>query len=175
PTNHLDIRSKDVLKEAIKDFEGTVIVVSHDRDFLDGLVSKIYEFGNEKVVEHLGGIYDFLQKKRIESLNELQREEKQKNKKNIEEESNTQVKLDYEEQKEQNRQLKRLEREVKTLEKEMDSLNGKLKTLEQQMVIPENASDASLFMKYEQLKKEYEKIESNWEIAFMELSEYNEI
>ena len=118
---------------------------------------------------------DFLQKKRIESLNELQREEKQKNKKNIEEESNTQVKLDYEEQKEQNRQLKRLEREVKTLEKEMDSLNGKLKTLEQQMVIPENASDASLFMKYEQLKKEYEKIESNWEIAFMELSEYNEI
>lgn len=72
PTNHLDMRSKDVLKEAIKEFDGTVIVVSHDRDFLDGLVSKVYEFGGGEVREHLGGIYDFLQKKKIENLDELQ-------------------------------------------------------------------------------------------------------
>lgn len=72
PTNHLDMRSKDVLKEAIKEFDGTVIVVSHDREFLDGLVTKVYEFGGGVVKEHIGGIYDFLQKKKIESLNELQ-------------------------------------------------------------------------------------------------------
>ena len=73
PTNHLDMRSKDVLKDAIREFEGTVIVVSHDRDFLDGLVTKVYEFGGGVVKEHLGGIYDFLEKKKIENLNELQR------------------------------------------------------------------------------------------------------
>lgn len=72
PTNHLDMRSKDVLKEAIREFDGTVIIVSHDRDFLDGLATKVYEFGGGLVKEHLGGIYDFLQKKQIESLNELQ-------------------------------------------------------------------------------------------------------
>jgi ATP-binding cassette subfamily F protein 3 len=71
PTNHLDMQSKDVLKQAIKDFDGTAIIVSHDRDFLDGLVDKVYEFGGGKVREHLGGIYDFLQKKQIESLNQL--------------------------------------------------------------------------------------------------------
>ncbi len=176
PTNHLDLRSKDVLKEAIKDFEGTVIVVSHDRDFLDGLVSKTYEFGNQKVVEHLGGIYDFLQKKRIENLNELQREEEQKEARAVsEEESGYQAKLDYEEQKKQNRQLRRLERDVEILEKKMKSLSSELKEMEKQMAIPENASDASLFMKYEELKKEYKKTEGNWEIAFLELSEFNEI
>ena len=73
PTNHLDMRSKDVLKEAIREFDGTVIIVSHDRDFLDGLATKVYEFGGGVVKEHLGGIYDFLQKKKIENLNELQK------------------------------------------------------------------------------------------------------
>jgi len=73
PTNHLDMRSKDVLKDAIREFDGTVILVSHDRDFLDGLATKVYEFGGGIVKEHLGGIYDFLQKKQIESLNELQK------------------------------------------------------------------------------------------------------
>ena len=71
PTNHLDMRSKDVLKDAIRDFDGTVIVVSHDREFLDGLVTKVYEFGGGQVREHLGGIYDFLQKKKIDSLQQL--------------------------------------------------------------------------------------------------------
>lgn len=73
PTNHLDMRSKDVLKEAIREFDGTVILVSHDRDFLDGLATKVYEFGGGLVKEHLGGIYEFLQKKKIDSLNELQK------------------------------------------------------------------------------------------------------
>ena len=72
PTNHLDMTTKDILKQAIKDFDGTVIVVSHDREFLDGLVSKVYEFGNKKVVEHLGGVYEFLEKKKMESLKEIE-------------------------------------------------------------------------------------------------------
>ena len=112
PTNHLDMKSKDVLKNAINEFEGTVVVVSHDRDFLDGLVSKVYEFGNQKVKEHLGGIYEFLQRKRFENLNELQREEETKQKKEVNDESVSQTKLSYEEQKKYSRQVRRLEREV---------------------------------------------------------------
>jgi ATP-binding cassette subfamily F protein 3 len=76
PTNHLDMKTKDILKAALQAFDGTLIVVSHDRDFLDGLVSKVYEFGEGKVREHLGGVYDFLEKKRIENLNELERNRK---------------------------------------------------------------------------------------------------
>lgn len=73
PTNHLDMRTKDILKDAIKDFDGTVIVVSHDREFLDGLVDKVYEFGGGKVKENIGGIYDFLKRKNLSSLNELEK------------------------------------------------------------------------------------------------------
>ena len=73
PTNHLDLKTKDILKTALKEFDGTLIVVSHDRDFLNGLVDKVYEFGNKRVIEHLGGIYDFLEKKRIDNLRELER------------------------------------------------------------------------------------------------------
>ena len=73
PTNHLDLKTKDILKTALKEFDGTLIVVSHDRDFLNGLVDKVYEFGNKRIIEHLGGIYDFLEKKRIDNLRELER------------------------------------------------------------------------------------------------------
>ena len=73
PTNHLDLKTKDILKEALQNFDGTLIVVSHDRDFLDGLVTKVYEFGNGRVTEHLDGIYGFLQKKKIDNLRELER------------------------------------------------------------------------------------------------------
>ena len=73
PTNHLDLKTKDILKQALKDFDGTLIVVSHDRDFLDGLVTKVYEFGNKKVTEHLCGIYEFLEKKKMDSLRELEK------------------------------------------------------------------------------------------------------
>ena len=73
PTNHLDLKTKDILKQALKDFDGTLIVVSHDRDFLDGLVTKVYEFGNQKVTEHLCGIYEFLDKKKMDSLRELEK------------------------------------------------------------------------------------------------------
>jgi ATP-binding cassette subfamily F protein 3 len=73
PTNHLDLKTKDILKEALINFDGTLIVVSHDRDFLDGLVSKVYEFSNKRVIEHLGGVYDFLEKKKMDNLREIER------------------------------------------------------------------------------------------------------
>ena len=76
PTNHLDLRTKDILKQALSDFDGTLIVVSHDRDFLDGLVEKVYEFGGGRIVEHQEGIYDFLKRKKLENLNELERKTK---------------------------------------------------------------------------------------------------
>lgn len=174
PTNHLDIKSKDVLKNAINEFEGTVVVVSHDRDFLDGLVSKVYEFGNQKVKEHLGGIYEFLQRKRIENLNELQREEETKQKKEINDESASQTKLSYEEQKKYSRQVRRLEREVEELEKRMDSLQIKIEKIENQMTTPEGASDAALFREYEELKKQHNTTEEKWEVVFLELSEIKE-
>lgn len=174
PTNHLDMKSKDVLKNAINEFEGTVVVVSHDRDFLDGLVSKVYEFGNQKVKEHLGGIYEFLQRKRIENLNELQREEETKQKKEINDESASQTKLSYEEQKKYSRQVRRLEREVEELEKRMDSLQIKIEKIENQMTTPEGASDAALFREYEELKKQHNTTEEKWEVVFLELSEIKE-
>ena len=111
PTNHLDMRSKDVLKEAIKEFDGTVIVVSHDREFLDGLVTKVYEFGGGVVKEHIGGIYDFLQKKKIESLNELQLSASPTVSATKKEEPETvsENKLSYEAQKELNKKIRKLE------------------------------------------------------------------
>ena len=111
PTNHLDMRSKDVLKDAIRDFDGTVVVVSHDREFLDGLVSKVYEFGGGLVKEHLGGIYDFLQRKNIESLNDLQKPSLSTSSTMVsfvEEKTGVSNRLSYEQQKEQQKKIRRL-------------------------------------------------------------------
>ena len=115
PTNHLDMRSKDVLKDAIRDFDGTVLVVSHDREFHDGLVSKVYEFGGGLVKEHLGGIYDFLQRKNIESLNDLQKPSLSTSStmvSSVEEKTGASNRLSYEQQKEQQKKVRRLEKAV---------------------------------------------------------------
>ncbi|MBO4721486.1 MAG: ABC-F family ATP-binding cassette domain-containing protein, partial [Muribaculaceae bacterium] len=117
PTNHLDMRTKDILKSAIADFDGTVIVVSHDRDFLDGLVSKVYEFGNHRVREHLCGIYEFLEKKKIQSLQQL--EVKDKVATPQQEKVMTASKLSYQEQKEHEREVRRAEKRVKLLEQQI--------------------------------------------------------
>ena len=111
PTNHLDMKTKDILKQAIKDFNGTVIVVSHDREFLDGLVDKVYEFGNKRIKEHLGGIYDFLQRKKMETLQDLERNNNVGSKSvsnNSGDKEISETKLSYEERKELQRQIKRL-------------------------------------------------------------------
>jgi ATP-binding cassette subfamily F protein 3 len=133
PTNHLDMRSKDVLKEAIKAFDGTVIVVSHDREFLDGLVTKVYEFGNKKVREHLGGIYEFLQYKRMDSLRDLEISNSLKSAAEIKDKVISENKLSYEARKELSRKIKKAERAVEDVEKQVSSLESELAEMDKQL------------------------------------------
>lgn len=187
PTNHLDMQSKDVLKQAIKDFDGTAIIVSHDRDFLDGLVDKVYEFGGGKVREHIGGIYDFLQKKQIESLNDLGRtmnsagspsaETSKKSTyaqsshegttmreamKDANLTSKAQSLLSYAELKERNKLLKKAEKAVEAAEQKIEKLEQEIATLETKLATPEGASDTSLFTKYGELKAQLAATEDEW-------------
>lgn len=171
PTNHLDMRSKDVLKEAILAFDGTAIIVSHDREFLDGLVDKVYEFGGGQVKEHLGGIYDFLQKKKIENLNELQII---RSTNTVTKESEVEAsanKLSYEAQKELNKQRKKLEKQVADCEKRIEQLEQKVAEVEQMMTTPEGAADMKLYEKHQQLKQQLDEVVSEWENALMQLEE----
>ena len=153
PTNHLDMRSKDVLKEAVKEFDGTVIVVSHDREFLDGLVTKVYEFGGGLVKEHIGGIYDFLQKKKMENLNELQLSQSpQTASPKKEEPAESESKLSYEAQKELNKKIRKLEKQVADCEAKIEKLEEQVAQLEEQMATPEGASDMKLYEQHQQLE-----------------------
>ena len=170
PTNHLDMRTKDVLKEAIQAFDGTVILVSHDRDFLDGLVTKVYEFGDGLVREHLGGIYDFLQKKELQDLKSLEAAPTQ-SAANADAPRQAQGKLSYEEQKEQARQLRKVEKEVKEKEEAISRIEATLQDLEQQMSTLEGATDAALISQYASLQKELEQTMADWEAAASRLEE----
>lgn len=170
PTNHLDMRTKDVLKEAIQAFDGTVILVSHDRDFLDGLVTKVYEFGNGLVREHLGGIYDFLRKKELQDLKSLEAASTQSTA-NADAPRQAQGKLSYEEQKEQARQLRKVEKEVKEREEAISRIEATLQDLEQQMSTPEGAADAALITQYAAHQKELEQTMADWEAAASRLEE----
>jgi ATP-binding cassette subfamily F protein 3 len=172
PTNHLDMRSKDVLKEAIRDFDGTVVVVSHDREFLDGLVTKVYEFGGGVVREHIGGIYDFLQKKKIESLNELQLSTSPTASISKKEEPMvSENKLSYEAQKELNKKIKKLEKQVADCEARIEKKEAQVAEVEAQMATPEGAVDMKLYEKHAQLKQELDTIVEEWEMVSMELEE----
>lgn len=171
PTNHLDMRSKDVLKEAIRDFDGTVIVVSHDREFLDGLVTKVYEFGEGVVKEHIGGIYDFLQKKKMESLQELQLTQSSAPVAKEEPVPVSENKLSYEAQKELNRKARKLEKQVAACETHIGELEAQVTEIENRMATPEGAADRSLYEQYQALKKEIAAAEEEWESMLMELEE----
>ncbi|MBQ2052020.1 MAG: ABC-F family ATP-binding cassette domain-containing protein [Paludibacteraceae bacterium] len=166
PTNHLDIPSKEVLKQAIKDFDGTAIIVSHDRDFLDGLVDKVYEFSNKKVREHLGGIYDFLRKKQIDSLAELNKTAAEKEVKAtepvVEERSSNQI--SYEARKELNRKIRKAERSMEEAEKAVERIEAEIAEMEEMLQKPENVADGTLFQKYEAKKHELEQKMYEWEI-----------
>ena len=179
PTNHLDMRSKDVLKEAIREFDGTVILVSHDRDFLDGLATKVYEFGGGVVKEHLGGIYEFLQKKKIDSLNELQKgaglsvSPTATAKGNGEQEAvqPSENKLSYEAQKELNKKIKKLERQVADCEASIEETEAAIAIVEEKMATPEGASDMQLYERHQKLKQQLDTIVEEWERVSMELEE----
>ena len=173
PTNHLDMRSKDVLKEAIKEFDGTVVVVSHDREFLDGLVTKVFEFGGGVVKEHIGGIYDFLQKKKIENLNELQLSSSPTASamKKEEGEPVSENKLSYEAQKELNKKLRKLEKQVADCEQKIEKLEAQIAEVEAKMATPEGASDMSLYEQHQQLKKDLDAVVEEWEGVSIELEE----
>ena len=175
PTNHLDMRSKDVLKDAIREFDGTAIIVSHDREFLDGLVTKVYEFGGGLVKEHIGGIYDFLQKKQIDNLNELQLSSSSSVSKGKEEkEPASEGRLSYEAQKDLNRKIRKLEKQVESLEASIGDMEQQVAQLEERMATPEGASDMKLYEAHQALKKQIAEAEAEWENVSLELEELRE-
>ena len=183
PTNHLDMRSKDVLKEALKEFNGTAIIVSHDREFLDGLVDKVYEFGNQRVKEHIGGIYEFLEKKKIETLRELERNTKPQQEKTDTQSAGlskenpprkSEGSLTYEERKEQQRQIKRLEKTVADLENQIEKIETEIKQMEEILATPEGASNVNLLWKHAEMQKKISDIMNKWTDATMELEECKE-
>lgn len=172
PTNHLDMRSKDVLKEAVKAFDGTAIIVSHDREFLDGLVSKVYEFGGGKVTEHIGGIYDFLQKHNIESLDAIGRKQPAVAEAASAEKATAEVsaaKQSYAEHKEQQKKIRKAEKAVKESEARIEKMESRLKELDELLYQPENASNMEYVTEYTSTKKTLDKEVENWEKLSEEL------
>ncbi len=171
PTNHLDMASKEVLKKAINDFDGTAIIVSHDRDFLDGLVTKVYEFGNQKVTEHLGGILDFLQRKRMDNLQQLEAKAASAASEAEKEEALSDNKLSYEQQKEQSRKIRRVERKIEEAEEKISVYENEIEALETHLATPEGAADFEMMQKYMDIKAKLDKMVNNWENLMLELEE----
>ncbi len=183
PTNHLDMKTKDILKQAIKDFNGTVIVVSHDREFLDGLVEKVYEFGGGKATECLGGIYEFLEKKKLASLAELElsksptpvkgNKQAQPATSAVNEVKNVQAqpkpRLSYAEQRERDKIIRRAEKKVSEAETEVSRLEQELADIEQS--IANGETDNEIFTRHQNTAKKLENAMSLWELASMELDE----
>ena len=181
PTNHLDMPSKDVLKEAIKAFDGTAIIVSHDRDFLDGLVSKVYEFGEGRVREHLGGIYDYLRAHNAESIHEALGEGQTSGSassvvaqqptvtvpKQTVSDENAGNKLSYQEHKEQQKKIRKAQRAVEEAEKKIASLEARIKELDDLLMDPKNASNMELVNEYTATQAALDRENNQW----MELSE----
>ena len=166
PTNHLDMQSKDVLKAALQDFNGTLICVSHDRDFLNGLVSKVYEFGGGRVKEHLGGIYDFLRAKKIESLQELERKNTSATGQNSIPQADTEptsAKLDYAAQKAAAAAQRKKEKQIAETEAAIAALEAQQAEIEQLLAEPQNQTQ-ELFQKYESVKHQIEQKLYEWEL-----------
>lgn len=171
PTNHLDLRSKEILKQALLQFDGTLILASHDRNFLDGLVNKVYEFKNKKLKEHIGGIYDFLEKKRITDLKEIEKSGKQNTKSKSPDSSTNKIK--YEEKKEHEKKLRKLNRQISDSEQKITELENKIKNIESQLSNPENndtpANKNNLYTDYQSLKENLASEITLWENYLEEL------
>lgn len=182
PTNHLDMPSKDVLKEAIRAFDGTAIIVSHDREFLDGLVTKVYEFGGGKVREHIGGIYDFLHARKIANMTELEKASPVKETPSAKQNLSTPLshregqggesaggQASYAERKEQQRRQKRAEKAVEECEKKISKMEQRLKELDELLCDPKNASDMTLVTEYTDTKRQMDEEVERWEKLSEEL------
>ena len=175
PTNHLDMPSKDVLKEAIRAFDGTAIIVSHDREFLDGLVTKVYEFGGGRVREHLGGIYDFLRDRKIESLDQLGAQPANNNKENqvaaAATPSHQSSKQNYAERKEMQKRISRAEKAVKESESKIEKMEKRIRELDELLMQPEKASDMTLVTEYTSTKRCLDEESERWMTLSEELEE----
>ncbi len=166
PTNHLDMATKDILKQAIRDFTGTVIVVSHDREFLDGLVEKVYEFGGGRVRECLGGIYEFLEKKKLESLRELERTKPSVPDSPRESAAKPPQKINYAEQREREKMVKRAAKKVQDAENEITRLESEVADIETQLAAGNVEGD--ILDRYSKTKRDLDNAMSVWELASQE-------
>ena len=176
PTNHLDMPSKDVLKEAIKAFDGTAIIVSHDREFLDGLVTKVYEFGGGEVREHIGGIYDFLRSRQIDTLSQLGLSSQGSPSAAAAPEETAPPapsagRLNYEERKEWQRRLRKVEKAVKECEAAIEKMEQRLGELDALLSTPEGASDMKIVEEYAEVKARLDDEVERWEEASLQLEE----
>lgn len=173
PTNHLDMQSKEILKNALNNFSGTVLVVSHDRDFLDGLVTCVYEFRNKKAKQYLGGIFDFLYRKKMESLKELEQQKiksvKSAGNKTIAKAASS---LSFEEQKEINRSIARLEKKVQTTEQAISDTEEQIKEMDKALSSTNGITDESVFSDYEKTKHKLEQLMYEWELVQEELESW---
>ncbi|MFZ5431661.1 MAG: ABC-F family ATP-binding cassette domain-containing protein [Bacteroidota bacterium] len=177
PTNHLDMRSKDILKKALAEFDGTILLVSHDREFLDGLVTCVYEFRNKKIKQHLGGIYDFLQRKRMDSLRELEAKDIAQEYKggNGNEQHNVKPadsELSFEERKNINRAISRIEKGIEATEQKIAELETSIAKMDALLAQPEKIGEGNFFGEYEDLKKALSETLSEWENQHLELEEW---
>jgi ATP-binding cassette subfamily F protein 3 len=171
PTNHLDMRSKDILKQALIKYDGTLIVVSHDRDFLDGLVSKVYEFRHNRIKENIGGIYDFLRKKKIVSLRDIERRDKTPA--GIKKDENASNKQKYIEKKDYERNLRKLRRRLEDSEKEIERMENELSVMDKELMTSASAQDsADIYSRYENLRNKLNEEMNNWTIYSHEVDEF---
>ena len=176
PTNHLDMSSKDVLKEAIKAFDGTAIIVSHDREFLDGLVSKVYEFADGRVREHIGGIYDYLASIDDPSVAPVKADDKPSSATPAPQSpnasgNNSAEKESYAERKERMKKISRAEKAVKESENKIEKMEARLKELDNILCHPENASDMTIITEYTSTKRALDEEVEKWETLSMQLEE----
>jgi ATP-binding cassette subfamily F protein 3 len=170
PTNHLDMLSKDILKSALLQFDGTLIIVSHDRDFLQGLTNKVYEFRKPNIKEYIGDIYDFLEEKKMKELDDLNKKQKSQP---ITENTVSQGKLDYELKKQNDREAKRIEREIKKLEEQIEAVENEIAEMDAIMSSPDEHPEVKLdnawYNLYGDKKNKLQALMEQWEEKAMSL------
>ena len=171
PTNHLDIRSKEILKNALKNFTGTILLVSHDREFLDGMVNCVYEFSNKKIRQHLGGIFEFLHRKKIESLKQLEKTSAKPNVKNEKTES-VNNEISFRDKKEINKNIAKFEKEIETIEGYISDLELQIGEVDKILSSSENLGNSDIFEKYTNLKEALENEMQKWEVSHNKLEQW---